>query len=51
MLYIIKILKIKTVWAITKTIPKNWKSLILLFMVCSSWIADSIGLDQTELGL
>ena len=51
MLYIIKILKIKTQWIITKIIPKIWITLILLFVVCSSWIADSIGLDQTELGL
>ena len=51
MLNIIKILKIKTLWIITKIIPKIWKALILLFVVCSSWIADSIGRDQTELGL
>ena len=51
MLYIIKIMKIKTLWIITKIIPKNWKALILLFVVCSSWIADSLGLDQTEMSL
>ena len=51
MLYIIKILKTKTLWIITKIIPKIFKALILLFVVCSSWTTDSIGLDQTELGL
>ena len=51
MLYIIKILKIQTLWIVTKIIPKIWKGLILLFVVCLSWIAYSIDLDQTDLDL